>query len=365
MRKKDVFDYKVFECYNEPVIIIDKSEKVEFLNNAAKTAFKIDFTGDQVRHVFVIPVVDHIPNNAWGTVAYKGKSYTASFYKMENCHVISILDTDIGQISKDEMTNSGLFNSICSTVRNSLNTQQSALSVVRPKIDELGDNKLINYIAAIDRACHKIKRTLNNVSALYNREIPAAMQVSCIDIVSICNALIQTLTYLMGNNGIATSLQCEEEHVIFFGDKEVIVRLILNLLSNSYKYTSNDEVIVSVRSIKNGVEIKVTDNGAGIPIDVIKAGFKQYERPYGIEDPKRGIGLGLYIAQRIAEMYNGGLIIESELGKGTTVTVSMYNAVHETIVKDTVIGYDTDMEVLLTELSDILDYKCYISRNQE
>jgi signal transduction histidine kinase len=103
------------------------------------------------------------------------------------------------------------------------------------------------------------------------------------------------------------------------------MRLLLrNLIDNALRYNPPGvkPVVVSAKSVDGQLLIRVQDNGAGIPPEHIS----RVTEPFYRADPARsratgGVGLGLYLCKRVAEVHGGRLIIESSAGAGTGVTV--------------------------------------------
>jgi len=106
-------------------------------------------------------------------------------------------------------------------------------------------------------------------------------------------------------------------------DKYGIERVILNILSNSIKYTAdNGNIKIYVGFVYNDAYIKVIDNGIGIPAEDLS---RIFERFYRVDKARTremgGTGLGLSIAKEILDQNNGSIDIKSESGKGTEVVV--------------------------------------------
>jgi two-component system sensor histidine kinase VicK len=106
-------------------------------------------------------------------------------------------------------------------------------------------------------------------------------------------------------------------------DKTGIERVILNIISNSVKYTpEGGSISIYVGSIHNDAYIKIKDTGIGIPKDSIN---KVFERFYRVDKARSrqigGTGLGLPIAKEIIEQNNGSITLTSELNKGTEVVI--------------------------------------------
>jgi signal transduction histidine kinase len=107
-------------------------------------------------------------------------------------------------------------------------------------------------------------------------------------------------------------------------DGDALTKIITNLLSNGIKFTETGSVKLLVDSVDNRLIIKVTDTGIGIAphmYDLIFESFRQVDesttRPYG------GIGLGLAIVQNLCKAMQGNVRVESELGRGSTFTVTL------------------------------------------
>jgi signal transduction histidine kinase len=98
--------------------------------------------------------------------------------------------------------------------------------------------------------------------------------------------------------------------------------ILKNLINNSLKFTQKGSVIVRARAAKDGVQIEVRDSGIGIapevlPVifDLFRQGEPSMTRRYG------GVGLGLYIVQRLLQLLGGTVSVDSVVGKGTTFQV--------------------------------------------
>jgi signal transduction histidine kinase len=103
-------------------------------------------------------------------------------------------------------------------------------------------------------------------------------------------------------------------------------QVLLNLLSNAVKFTPrNGTVRVEGGLTKDGeLAITVIDTGIGIPPDVLPHLFRPFRQgDNSISRQFGGSGLGLAISRRLIELHNGRIEVESEPGKGTTVTVTL------------------------------------------
>jgi PAS domain S-box-containing protein len=114
------------------------------------------------------------------------------------------------------------------------------------------------------------------------------------------------------------------EHPVY-ADKRAIKQILLNLLSNAIKFTPNGgKVMVTAEGAKQTTRIVVSDTGRGITSDLlpdITSPFtKAVDNPHVTE---QGWGLGLAISKSLVELHGGQMTIESEVGKGTSVSIEI------------------------------------------
>ncbi len=124
--------------------------------------------------------------------------------------------------------------------------------------------------------------------------------------------------------GIALSLEISEDSPSLYADKRSVTQIVHNLLSNAIKFTDCDgKIVVSAISGNQGTIIRVSDSGVGIQSDqlpsISEPFFQTSSDPYV---SRQGTGLGLSIVKSLVEAHDGVLSIESEVGRGTIVTVT-------------------------------------------
>jgi light-regulated signal transduction histidine kinase (bacteriophytochrome) len=134
--------------------------------------------------------------------------------------------------------------------------------------------------------------------------------------------LIKDAFQLVGATAQSASINLVStaEPLTVFADKERILQVLVNLISNAIKFSPpQSQIVVSSSPTDKGCLVKVTDQGRGIPEDsreLIFQRFKQVETADRTE--KGGIGLGLAICKAIVEAHGGSIGVESSVGKGST-----------------------------------------------
>lgn len=115
-----------------------------------------------------------------------------------------------------------------------------------------------------------------------------------------------------------------EESIRLHTDKERLKQVLINLLSNAIKYNKNSGFITVVLSdlTSSKVEIQVIDTGIGIPQERLSNLFKMFER-LEVDTRVKGVGVGLVIVKNLIELMGGEITVSSEIGLGTTFTLSL------------------------------------------
>jgi two-component system cell cycle sensor histidine kinase PleC len=107
-------------------------------------------------------------------------------------------------------------------------------------------------------------------------------------------------------------------------DHRAVKQILLNLLSNAVKFTDQGAIMVHARGGPNGLTLRVVDTGCGIPpehLPRLARPFEQVEEE--LTRNNSGTGLGLALTKSLTEMHGGKLSIQSEVGRGTIVTISL------------------------------------------
>ena len=123
----------------------------------------------------------------------------------------------------------------------------------------------------------------------------------------------------------------EIEHPYLYFDRTHVMELLMNILSNSVKYTANNgKIFAGVRNLPGGkegeciVETTVRDNGIGMSKAFQAQIFEQFSRERNSSQSGiQGTGLGMAIVKRIVEMMNGTITIKSKLGEGTETIICL------------------------------------------
>ncbi len=116
-------------------------------------------------------------------------------------------------------------------------------------------------------------------------------------------------------------LEEKDKNILINADKARIRQVLINILNNSVKFTEKGSITISIEKVNEKAKITVKDTGIGIQKDKISYLFNKFYTANDYGSATSGAGLGLNIVKTIIDMHKGEVNIESEVNKGTTVTV--------------------------------------------
>ena len=144
------------------------------------------------------------------------------------------------------------------------------------------------------------------------------------DLAAITAELASMFRAAVEKAGLRLSIDCRPLDQPAFVDREMWEKVVLNLLSNAFKFTFEGEIAVILRQTGRAAELVVRDTGTGIPPAEVPRLFERFHR---VENARgrthEGSGIGLALVQELVKLHGGTIEAESVVGKGTTFTVSV------------------------------------------
>ena len=147
-----------------------------------------------------------------------------------------------------------------------------------------------------------------------------------VDVSSIINGAATTVRPLIEDRKHELILELPTEPMCVFADPTRAEQIVMNLLTNAAKYTKNGgRVIIRATSEENTAVIEVIDTGVGLPPELLNRVFDLFaQADRTLDRSEGGLGIGLTVAQKLAEMHGGEIMAFSEgLGKGSKFTVRL------------------------------------------
>ncbi|HET7440534.1 MAG TPA: response regulator [Terriglobales bacterium] len=126
----------------------------------------------------------------------------------------------------------------------------------------------------------------------------------------------------MEKAGLQFRVQCEPLPEPVYVDREMWEKIVLNLLSNAFKYTFEGQVSLTLQASNGAVLLEVKDSGIGIPKHEVPHLFDRFHRVEGARGrTHEGTGIGLALVQELTKLHGGSVSVQSKLGKGSAFTV--------------------------------------------
>jgi signal transduction histidine kinase len=189
----------------------------------------------------------------------------------------------------------------------------------------VGNDRYVEYIRDINNSANHLLSVINDILDLSKIEFGNVPLIEeNVDLDAVLQACLTIIGERARNGGLTVDYNPLPAMPVLWAEQRRIKQILINLLSNAVKFTPNGGMIAIDlrREPDDGLAIIVADTGIGIrreDFDIIMAPFGQADT--GLNRKFEGTGLGLPLTKAFIEMHGGRLLLDSELGQGTTVTV--------------------------------------------
>ena len=178
-------------------------------------------------------------------------------------------------------------------------------------------------IASIQRNSLRLLRLVNTLldfSRIEADRIQAAYQP--IDLAAYTRDLASNFRSVVEKAGLQLNVNCPDLPEETYVDRGMWEKIVLNLLSNAFKFTFEGSIGVSLRDAEHEVELAVSDTGTGIPAHELLNVFKRFHRVKGAQGRTyEGTGIGLALVESLVKLHGGTVGVNSQMGIGTTFYV--------------------------------------------
>ena len=253
----------------------------------------------------------------------------SKFFGNEELNIV-IVD-DITQIKDDERRQKDLAANVSHELKTPLTSIKSSVFSIRRSCqdgNEPSREELITWSGRIEENTVRMQDIVNDFLVLSQCSHTSRMEI--FDIRDAVSAAYSNIQDYPGANNVIFTLPEDGVYPLLYGNSKLIIRTIVNLLTNAIKYinfegkTAPNQVHISISVIDDRVAVQVDDNGRGIPAKDIDHLF---ERFYRVDNSGNrevgGSGIGLAIAKEIADMHDGVISVTSTFGQGATFVFSL------------------------------------------
>ncbi len=168
----------------------------------------------------------------------------------------------------------------------------------------------------------KLVNSLLDFSRIEAGRVEISYEATDLDVLT--RDLASNFRSAMERAGLAFAVECDELGEPVYVDREMWEKVVLNLLSNAFKFTLRGSVAVRLRREVTDAVLEIADTGVGIPNHELPRVFERFHRVEGTAGrTQEGSGIGLALVQELVKLHGGAICALSELGSGTTFRVSV------------------------------------------
>ncbi len=197
------------------------------------------------------------------------------------------------------------------------------LGPVRDLLDETLDNNYRQQLEVVHRNGLRLQKLVNTLLD-FSRFEAGRIQVNytATDLAVYTAELASNFRSAIEKAGMQLIVKTSALSEDIYVDREMWEKIVLNLLSNAFKFTFSGEIEVSITEDDDNAMLVVKDTGEGIPAADLPYIFDRFKRVEGARSRTfEGSGIGLSLVQDLVKQHGGSIHVESELGKGTTFSI--------------------------------------------
>ena len=254
----------------------------------------------------------------------KEKEFIMLFKDVTEEFKLSTMKEELEDIRVREEIKKNFLSNISHDIKIPINIIYSAIQLEKNLIYK-NDIKKIKYYNEVSKEnCFILTKLTNNLidlSKIDSKNLETNLVLD--NIVRFIEDYLVSLTPYINNNGINVVFDTDEEEIYIYFDEEMMKRIILNLISNSIKFTNYGGLIsIKIKALENHVIIEIKDNGIGMSKEFVDKVFNEYK----MEEESRtnnqtGDRISLFVVYNLIKAQNGNIEINSEVGKGTTFII--------------------------------------------
>ncbi len=187
------------------------------------------------------------------------------------------------------------------------------------------DKQSLAQVEATHRNALRLLKLVNNLLDYSRVEAGRAQAIyEPLDLGELTTDLASSFRSIIEKAGMRLVVNCERLQDTFYADRQMWEKIVLNLLSNAFKYTLAGTITVTLKQHGNSALLKVEDTGVGIPKKELPHMFERFHRVANSAGrTHEGTGIGLSLVHELVNLHGGSIAVDSVEGQGSTFTVTL------------------------------------------
>lgn len=233
-------------------------------------------------------------------------------------------NTMLDNLEESKNLRNNLIATLTHDLRTPLLAQERVIEILKDENDSLDSEKRNQLLNGLIKSNYNLLEMVNTMLETYeyeDRVIPLNKEIILLnELVDIC---FSELEPLVKSKNITLKEYLPPEPIKLYANKNDLKRVLTNLIANAVKNIPKEsEIKIIAQILEKEIEIKITDNGPGIPPEMMAHVFERYFSGNTLQK-KIGTGLGLYICRTIIEAHQGSIKVDSKPEEGTTFTIKL------------------------------------------
>lgn len=329
----------ILDNMTEGFILINESQEVLTMNQSARQILQYqgeDLSQNIVHYTQNIDIISAVERavkedefSAFDITGADNRIYSAHISTVkkgilnEHNSGVVILLIDVTNDRQAQQMRQEFFSNVSHELKTPITSIQGFAELLESNMIS-DENKKKEFLQRIKKETQNMTNLINDILMISRLETKTVDEnIAPTKIKPILQEVLSTLEPIAHQSGVTLELECED--IVMNANAQQLHQLCNNLVLNAVKYNrENGKVSITGKKEKESFYLNVSDTGIGIPPDCQQRVFERFFRvDKGRSRKMGGTGLGLSIVKHIVQFYNGSISLESEVGKGTSITIRL------------------------------------------
>lgn len=311
---------------NEASIRMLKTIGLEKLNESIKTYLKEENYGNFRR--FTIDKLNNV-DISLAIVKREEEGSLIVVFRMLDCEFKSIqLEKELNRIKEKNKFKTEFLSNVAYDIKKPINKIFETNNNLIENKGKYNSENINNHTRLVKQNCYRLIRLLNNIEYVSRIDNgTCTLELRKCDIVKLLENIVKISKTYTDKKGIDISFKSEVNKKILSLDIDKVEKIILNILSNAIKFTdTGGRIDINLYMENEQVCISIKDTGIGIPKDKTEVIFENFEQlDTTLSRGCEGTGMGLSVVNKLANLNNIKINVESELNKGSEFIITLPN----------------------------------------